>query len=71
MFTRPVCVSRDGELSEALPQSISINKSSVGVAPPESIHTALQHNKDSKKRQDIVEQMDKKSAQGKNCEFTA
>lgn len=25
-----VCVSRDRELSEALPQSISINKSSVG-----------------------------------------
>lgn len=30
VFTRLVCVSGDGELSEALPRSISINKSSVG-----------------------------------------
>lgn len=30
VFTRLVCVSGDSELSEASPQSISINKSSVG-----------------------------------------
>lgn len=30
VFTTLVCVSRDGQLSGALPQSISINKSRVG-----------------------------------------
>lgn len=30
VLTMLVCVSRDAELSEALPQSISINKSNVG-----------------------------------------